>query len=82
MAIVKLNTRNQIVIPKEAREALGLRPGDELLVVPKGDHVVILARAPGSAERLAGSGRGVFGQPDRYLSRERTSWNRRRARNR
>jgi len=79
MTTVKLSSRNQVVIPKEAREALGLQPGDELLVVPKGDRVVILLKPPDLVKRLAGSGRGVFGRPDRYLSRERASWKRRRS---
>ena len=82
MAIVKLNSRYQIVIPKEAREALGLPPGDELLVVPEGDRVVVLLRPPELVKRLGGSGRGVFGRPDRYLSRERASWDRRPSRRR
>lgn len=33
MTEVKLSSRNQIVIPREAREALGLKAGDKLLVV-------------------------------------------------
>jgi AbrB family looped-hinge helix DNA binding protein len=40
MAEAKLSAKNQIVIPREAREALQLKPGDKLLVVPCGkpDH--------------------------------------------
>jgi len=33
MAIQKLSSKNQIVIPKEARRAMGVKGGDELLVV-------------------------------------------------
>jgi AbrB family looped-hinge helix DNA binding protein len=31
-----LSANNQIVIPREAREALSLKPGDKLLVAVKG----------------------------------------------
>jgi AbrB family looped-hinge helix DNA binding protein len=33
---------NQIVIPKEAREALRVKVGDKLLVVVRGDRVIVL----------------------------------------
>lgn len=31
--VVKIGDKGQIVIPKEAREAFGLKPGDSLLVL-------------------------------------------------
>ena len=37
MAVQKLSSKNQIVIPKEARQAMGVKGGDELLVVVKDD---------------------------------------------
>jgi AbrB family looped-hinge helix DNA binding protein len=36
MREVKLSTKNQIVIPREIRDALGVKAGDRLLVVPRG----------------------------------------------
>lgn len=36
MGIQRLSSKNQIVIPKEAREAMHVKGGDELLVVVKG----------------------------------------------
>ena len=36
---VKMSSKHQIVVPREAREALGLRPGDRLLVTVAGDVV-------------------------------------------
>jgi AbrB family looped-hinge helix DNA binding protein len=33
------------VIPKEAREALGVKPGDKLLVVVHGDRIIVLQKA-------------------------------------
>jgi AbrB family looped-hinge helix DNA binding protein len=35
MREVKLSTKNQIVIPREIREALGVKAGDKLLAVPR-----------------------------------------------
>ena len=37
MAVQKLSSKNQIVLPKEARQAMGVRGGDELLIVVKDD---------------------------------------------
>ena len=36
---VKMSSKHQIVVPREAREALGLRPGDRLLVSVVGDVI-------------------------------------------
>jgi AbrB family looped-hinge helix DNA binding protein len=37
MATVKLGPKGQIVIPKEARDLLGLQPGDSLLLLARGE---------------------------------------------
>lgn len=34
MTIVKISPKYQVVIPKEVREALGLKPGEKLRVFP------------------------------------------------
>jgi AbrB family looped-hinge helix DNA binding protein len=44
-ASVKMSSKHQIVVPKEARVALGLRPGDRLLVSVAGD-VIEMKPAP------------------------------------
>ncbi len=43
---VKLSSKHQIVVPREAREALGLRPGDRLVVSVRDDGVVEMSRRP------------------------------------
>ncbi|MCD5407943.1 AbrB/MazE/SpoVT family DNA-binding domain-containing protein [Candidatus Bipolaricaulota bacterium] len=37
----RISTKGQVVIPKRVREALGLKPGDPLLVGIKGDVIVM-----------------------------------------
>lgn len=43
---VKLSSKHQIVVPREARESLGLRPGDRLVVSVRDDGVVEMRRRP------------------------------------
>ena len=54
---VKMSSKNQIVVPKAAREALGLAPGDRLVVTIRGDGVIEMEKQP---EDLAGELEGVF----------------------
>jgi AbrB family looped-hinge helix DNA binding protein len=72
MTEATLSAKNQIVIPREAREALGLKAGDKVLVVVKGDRVIVLQK-PKSHRRAI---RGLSGQPypEDYLKKERRSW--------
>lgn len=81
MATVRISSKNQVVVPKEAREHLGVGPGDELLVVPRGRGVLIVAVPKDPVAALAGSGKGVYGGSERHLKRERRSWKRRGSRN-
>lgn len=48
---VKLSSKNQIVVPKEVRKQLGLRPGDRLRIQP-GKDAATLTRAPSIEEKL------------------------------
>ncbi len=43
---VKLSSKHQIVVPREAREALDLKPGDRLLVTVRDTSVIELEREP------------------------------------
>jgi len=70
MAEATLSSKNQIVIPREAREALQVKPGDKLLVRVLGNKVIVLER-PKSYHR-ATLGRGTY--PKDYLKKERQSW--------
>ncbi len=54
---VKMSSKNQIVIPREARAALALEPGDRLLVTVRPGGVIELERQP---EDLAAELEGLF----------------------
>lgn len=41
---VKVGEKGQIVIPKDARQAFGIRPGDTLLVLGDDRHGIIVTR--------------------------------------
>jgi len=56
----KVSTKGQVVIPKELREALGIRPGDELLMVRSGDRIIVMKKPESFAEALRGLGKEVW----------------------
>jgi AbrB family looped-hinge helix DNA binding protein len=72
MAEATLSSKNQIVVPKEAREALGVKPGDKLLVVVQGDTVTIRSKPKSFHKKLRGMLKGMY--PEGYLEEERNSW--------
>jgi AbrB family looped-hinge helix DNA binding protein len=72
MAEATLSAKNQIVIPREAREVLKLKPGDKLLVVVHGDRVMVLQKPKSYHDAIRGLGRGLY--PRDYLQKERRSW--------
>ena len=67
-----ISGKNQIVIPKEAREALGVKSGDKLLVVVRNGHVIILQKPKSYAAAIHGLARGMY--PKGYLRKEREGW--------
>jgi AbrB family looped-hinge helix DNA binding protein len=40
-----MSSKNQIVVPSEARKALGLKPGERLLVTLRDDDVIEMRKA-------------------------------------
>ncbi|MBI4474793.1 MAG: AbrB/MazE/SpoVT family DNA-binding domain-containing protein [Acidobacteria bacterium] len=72
MLEAKLSTKNQIVVPREAREALKAKPGDRLLVVVRGETVILMNKPAKYSKAI----RGLAGKPypGHYLKRERESW--------
>ena len=72
MSEVTLSAKNQIVIPREAREALDLKPGDKILVQVRAGRVLILEKPKSYAAALRGLAKKTY--PKGYLQKERDSW--------
>jgi AbrB family looped-hinge helix DNA binding protein len=72
MREVKLSTKNQIVIARDVREALGVKAGDRLLVVPRGNTVILLRKPKKYSNAIAGMAKDLYGS--NYLGEERESW--------
>lgn len=72
MQTATLSSKHQIVIPKEAREAMNVKAHDKLLVVVKDNVTVILPMPQKYSEALAGLGKGVY--KSGHVKAERRSW--------
>lgn len=70
---VTLSSKNQIVVPKEARKALKLKPGDKITVVVMENRVVLHRKVKDPVAAARGSTMGLRYPPD-YLDREREDW--------
>ncbi len=76
MTKVKVSSRNQIAVPRIAREQLGIQSGDHLLVDIQ-DGLLILWPMPKSyTEQLSGLHREIWQGIDTaaYLETEREAW--------
>ncbi|KAF0132914.1 MAG: hypothetical protein FD145_1527 [Candidatus Saganbacteria bacterium] len=58
---VKLSSKNQIVIPKEAREYIHLKAGDKLLLtVSTSGHIMLWKRPESYTKHMKGLGRELW----------------------
>ncbi|MGD0437146.1 MAG: AbrB/MazE/SpoVT family DNA-binding domain-containing protein [Bryobacteraceae bacterium] len=72
MAEATLSSKNQIVIPREARDALGVKAGDKLLIAVHDGMLIVMPRPKSFAKAIFGLARGTY--PEDYLQKERESW--------
>ncbi len=72
MAETTVSSDYRITIPREARQALGLRPGDKLVLSTIGERVFIMKRPKSYRLAIRGIGKGLY--PKDYLRKERASW--------
>ena len=75
--MVRISKKGQFVIPKEMREALGVKEGEELLATFEAGRVV-LTRPRDYARTTRGLLKGTWGKDqkavERYIDKERRSW--------
>jgi AbrB family looped-hinge helix DNA binding protein len=73
MAEATLSSKNQIVIPKEAREALKVKPGDKLIIaISSKDEVIVLRKPESYSDAIRNLPRTNY--PPDYLEKERNDW--------
>lgn len=75
--LVKLSERNQMVLPKAAREALNIKPGERVLVLIDGQTVRLLPEPENWSEYIYGLGEQVWtslGGGEQFLAEERAAW--------
>lgn len=64
----KVGAKGQVVLPKELREELGIKPGDEV-VFDRGDDEIVVRRARSKAEIVEGLF-GALAGPGKPLTQE------------
>ena len=74
MDAVKISSKNQVVIPRDTREALGVKAGDEIMFVNHRGTVYVLPRKESLVDALKGRATGKLRYPKNYLKREHASW--------
>ena len=61
MDTITISSKFQLVLPKRARERLGLKPGMKLTVVDKGGVIFLVPERPVRAYRGVARGTGIRG---------------------
>lgn len=79
MLSVKVSTKHQVVVPSQARRALGIRAGDRLSVEITPDGIILRPGGWRASHRLRGLGseawQGV--DPVAYVRQLRSEWDER-----
>ncbi len=75
-SIVRVSRKHQVVVPREAREALGVGAGDELVVEVEKGKVMIKARPKSYARHMLGLHKSVWKgvRVEEYIRKEREAW--------
>jgi AbrB family looped-hinge helix DNA binding protein len=76
VSIVKVSSKNHMTVPADARRALGIEPGDELLVSVENGVMKVTKRPQNYADAFFGLHKEVWADIDvrEYLRRERDAW--------
>lgn len=69
-----VSSKGQITLPAAMLRERHLTPGTQLEVVATSNAIVLLTTDEPLAHKLAGSTRGIYGDPAKYVDRERNEW--------
>ncbi|MBA7554839.1 hypothetical protein ES705_47475 [subsurface metagenome] len=74
--MIKVSSKYQIVIPREAREKLNLKAGDKLIIKANDDKIVIYPQPKNYAKYSLGLGKEIWQGIDatEYVKKERETW--------
>ena len=74
--MVKVSSKYQIVIPREAREKLDLKAGDKLIIKANNEKIIIYPQPKNYAKYSLGLGKEIWQGIDatEYVRRERETW--------
>ncbi len=75
-SVVTLSSKNQIAIPKAARQQLAIGPGDQLILEVEKDSLILKPRPKSYTKHLRGLHRKIWGDVDaaKHIREERDSW--------
>lgn len=74
---ITVGKRAQVVIPKKAREAIGLKEGKKATLVYETGLGILMGNSRESIKLLKGLGKEIWGgKGEEYLEEERNSWDR------
>lgn len=74
---ITLGKKAQVVIPKKAREAIGLKAGSKATLMYSKGRGTIFADPSQAGRLLEGLGKEIWaGKGEEYLEKERNSWDR------
>lgn len=74
---IKLGKKSQVVIPKKAREEIGIKEGESIQLLYEKGRGVIIPKKKVSITMLRGLGKEMWeksGGGDKHLKEERASW--------
>lgn len=72
-ATARLSSKAQVTIPRWARDAIGVVPGEDLAISVDEDSIVI-RKVTANLDRFFGALEGLYGDPDAYIRELRDEW--------
>jgi len=74
--MIKVSSKYQIVIPREAREKLDLKAGDKLIIKANNEKIIIYPQPKSYAKYSLGLGKEIWQRIDatEYVRKERETW--------